>query len=54
MKIMYSLLHFHTLLSQGKTKAADRKCFIKEVVLKTVYKSHKKSPVQRLSLRARG
>ena len=33
-----SLPHFHTILLQGNTEAADRKCFIKKIVLKTVWK----------------
>ena len=63
-KLQISLLHFPTHLSQklfletlgvvqGNAEAADQKCFIKEAVLKTVWKIHKKLPVQRFSFRAR-
>ena len=38
---------------QENTEAAGQKCFIKEAVLKTVWKIHKKSLVQRFSFRAR-
>ena len=49
--LYYISTHFW---SQGNTEAADWKCFIREVGLKTVWKIHNKSPVQRLSFRARG